>query len=60
VGALFIRATTLRMSFSLQLQKEVLFNFSFITNSFYFKIIFLKFRFEGQEEGLGMIVYQFP
>jgi hypothetical protein len=48
------------MSFSLQLQKEVLFNFSFITNSFYFKIIFLKFRFEGQEEGLGMIVYQFP
>jgi hypothetical protein len=47
------------MSFSLQLQKEVLFNFSFIINSFYFKIIFLKFRFEGQEEGLGMITYHF-
>jgi hypothetical protein len=36
------------------------FNFSSIINSFIFKIIFLKFRFEGQEEGLGMITYQFP
>jgi hypothetical protein len=48
------------MSFSLQLQKKVLFNFSFIINLLYFKIIFLKFRFEGQEEGLAMITYQFP
>jgi hypothetical protein len=32
----------------------------FIIASFCFKIIFLKFRFEGQEEGLGVIMYQFP
>jgi hypothetical protein len=52
--------TALRMSFSLQLQKEVLLVLVLEFNSFYFKIIFLKFRFEGQEEGLGMITYQFP
>jgi hypothetical protein len=48
------------MSFSLQLQKEVLFNFSLTINSFYIKIIFIIFRFKGQGEGLGMITYQFP
>jgi hypothetical protein len=32
----------------------------FITYSFQFKIILLKFRFKGQEEGLGMNTYQFP
>jgi hypothetical protein len=36
------------------------FNFSFTINSFYIKIIFLIFRFKGQGEGLGMIMYQFP
>jgi hypothetical protein len=34
--------------------------FCFITYSFQSKIILLKFRFEGQEEGLGMDTYQFP
>jgi hypothetical protein len=33
--------------------------FCFIITSFRFKIIFLKFRFEGQEEGLGVITYHF-
>ena len=36
------------------------FNFCFTVNSLYIKIIFLNFRFEGQEEGLGVITYQFP
>jgi hypothetical protein len=48
------------MSFSLQLQKEVLFKFYFIVTSFLIKILFLKIRFEGQEEGLGVITYQLP
>ena len=48
------------MSFSLQLQKEVLFKFYFIVTSFGIKIIFLKIRFKGQEEGLGVITYQLP
>ena len=33
------------------------FNSCLIINSLCIKIIFLKFRFEGQEEGLGMITY---
>jgi hypothetical protein len=36
------------------------FNSCLTINSFYIKIIFLKFIFKGQEEGLGMITYQFP
>jgi hypothetical protein len=36
------------------------FLFSFITNSFYAKVILLIFGFKGQEEGLGMVTYQFP
>jgi hypothetical protein len=36
------------------------FEFCFITYSSQFKIILLKFKFEGQEEGLGMNTYQFP
>ena len=54
-----LRQTALRMSFSATSEGSP-FNFSFISNLFYFKIIFLKFRFEGQEEGLGMNTYQFP
>jgi hypothetical protein len=42
------------MSFSLQLQKEALVKFCFMITSFSFKIIFLKIRFEGLEEGLGV------
>jgi hypothetical protein len=34
--------------------------FCFIITSSWFKIIFLNFRFEGQEEGLGVITYKFP
>jgi hypothetical protein len=57
---LLLGQTALRMPFFLQLQKEVLLKFCSMVTSFRFKIIFLKFRFEGQEEGLGVITYQFP
>jgi hypothetical protein len=43
------------MSFSLQLQKEVLSKFYFIVTSFWIKIIFLKIRFEGRRRGWGWL-----
>jgi hypothetical protein len=33
------------------------FRFSFTTNSFYVKVIFLTFRLKGQGEGLSMVMY---
>jgi hypothetical protein len=47
------------MSFSLQLQKEALLTLVLELTHSILRSFFLKFR-EGQEEGLGMIMYQFP
>jgi hypothetical protein len=59
VGALFIKTSCSSNVILFATLEGSPFIFSSIIDSFYFKIIFLKFRFEGQEEGLGMITYQF-
>jgi hypothetical protein len=60
VGGLFIKVLLGKLLFLYLDSEGSPFSFSSTINSFYIKIIFLIFRFKGQGEGLGMVMYQFP
>jgi hypothetical protein len=55
----FIRKSALRMSSSLQLQKEALFDIILYLKSVFIKSIFLIFGIRGQG-GWGMATYRLP